>query len=281
MKINVLDNGYVKLIEAYGTGIEGVGNDVFSQDNQSRNLDNDYEVGIIEAARQSTQANFRGWEIWYCNTCRCSFSDKWKHYNNLGKICESVWSNDEKLLAFMSNNNHSTPFEFAGMVIEVKLPIFVAREWLRHRTQSYNEMSARYAPLPNENYVPTEERLFLTQVKNKQAQGIDGTKLIKDNAEQWLYNLTWIYGEIEKIYQEGLKFGISKEVARILLPVGRYTQMRASANLRNWLGFCALRSTKSNPNAQWEIRQFADAVEEILSKTFPKTFQLFDSLRSK
>src|SRR5688500_17807917 len=102
----VLDKGYVRLIEAWGTGESGA------------NLGggpahwNDYERGIIEAARQSTQGRFRGWE------------------------------QDEKLLNFLYSNKppHATPFEFAGMVIEIQLPIFVTREWHRHRTQSYNEM---------------------------------------------------------------------------------------------------------------------------------------------
>src|SRR5688572_1581490 len=111
--IKVLDHGYVRFIEAWGKGDAGVN-----------------EAGIIEAARQSTQGSFRGWE------------------------------QDQKLLGFLFNNKppHATPFEFAGMVIEVQAPIFVFREWHRHRTQSYNEMSARYAPLPDLNYLPTVDR---------------------------------------------------------------------------------------------------------------------------
>jgi flavin-dependent thymidylate synthase len=78
---------------------------------------------------------------------------------------------DEKLLKYLWDNEHASPFEMAGRDLEVKAPIFVLREWMRHRTQSFNEMSARYVPLPNENYVPTAERLRLTDDKNKQAQG--------------------------------------------------------------------------------------------------------------
>ena len=102
-EVRVLDHGYVRLVETWGEGDAGVP-----------------EAGIIEAARQSTQGAFRGWE------------------------------SDEKLLAYLHNSQppHATPFEFAGMVIEVQAPIFVFREWHRHRTQSYNEMSARYVPLP-------------------------------------------------------------------------------------------------------------------------------------
>src|SRR3990172_2230213 len=97
---------------------------------------------IIEAARMSTGKGFQGWD------------------------------KDEKLLAYLYNNKHATPFEMAGMVIEVKAPIFVFREWHRHRTQSYNEMSARYIPLPDENYIPSVERLMMRGGTNKQAHAV-------------------------------------------------------------------------------------------------------------
>ena len=124
MKIEVLDHGYVERIEAWGYGrdghtqpnvrasVEGEESGVF--------LEPDYERGIIEAARQSTQGSFRGWD------------------------------EDQRLLKYLHEHRHATPFEFAGMVVEVQAPIFVFREWHRHRTQSYNEMSARYAPLPDQ-----------------------------------------------------------------------------------------------------------------------------------
>ncbi len=111
-RTELLDHGYVRFVEDWGRGDAG-----------------EPEAGIIEAARQSTQGSFRGWE------------------------------SDQRLLAFLFSGKpqHATPFEFAGMVIEVQAPIFLFREWHRHRTQSYNEMSARYAPLPNLAYVPTVE----------------------------------------------------------------------------------------------------------------------------
>lgn len=232
-KIEVLDNGYVLLIESWGKGEAGV-----------------KEAGIIEAARQSTQGSFRGG-------------------SNTGAWNEA----DEKLLRFMYNHNHSTPFEFCGMVIEVQAPIFVFREWHRHRTQSYNEMSARYSPLPDMNYIPTKERLFLTQEKNKQAQGLKGKVLTDEEAGFWLENIEYFYKQAEELYHAGLETGIPKELARIILPVGRFSRMRATANLRNWLHFLTLRM---NENAQWEIRQFANAVGELVKQEFPKTWNLFE-----
>lgn len=236
MKIDVLDHGYVKFIEAWGVGTSG-------RDIADYRDDSDHEIGIIEAARQSTQGNFRGWE------------------------------QDEKLLKYLYNNDHSTPFEFAGMVIEVQAPMFVFREWHRHRTQSYNEMSARYAPLPDLNYVPTIERLLKKNDANKQAGAVKGApELDEVGAKAFQRKLKAVYAEDERHYQDALADGVPKELARVLLPVGRYSRMRASANLRNWLGFMTLRCA---PNAQDEIRVYADAVANIVGEVFPHTFHLW------
>lgn len=203
---------------------------------------------IIEAARMSTGKGFNGWGT-------------------------PEAPGDEKLLQFLYEHNHATPFEMAGMVIEVQAPIFVFREWHRHRTQSYNEMSARYTPLPDVNYIPTIERLLINSKTNKQAGVIKGAdELTQENAELFRSELQAVYERDESIYQWALKAGIPKELARVHLPVGRYSKMRASANLRNWLAFLTLRMA---PNAQWEIRQYANAVSEMIAAAFPKTYELF------
>lgn len=232
--INVLDHGYVRFVESWGHGDADVP-----------------EAGIIEAARQSTQGSFRGWE------------------------------RDEKLLGFLFNSNppHSTPFEFAGMIIEVQAPIFVFREWHRHRTQSYNEMSARYAPLPDLNYTPTVDRILIgaqTAGSNKQASGI-GEEIVEPTALQWLAELKVLYKHAQQVYDLGLTLGVPKELARLSVPVARYSRMRASANLRNWLAFMTLRY---HPRAQWEIQQFAGAVGQILAVEFPKVWSLFQTSRA-
>lgn len=264
-KITILDNGYIQHIESWGFG---------------ENKENGLEAAIIEAARQSTQGSFRGWNIWHCSTCGNNFDGKFSHSidgMSAPEECKANWSNDEKLLSFMFKNNHTTPFEFAGMTIEIQAPIFVFREWHRHRTQSYNEMSARYAPLPDINYTPTKERLFLTQDKNKQAQKADFADVLREkDADAWLEAIQTFYDKAERIYQKGLERGIPKELARIILPVGRYSRMRASANLRNWLAFLSLRMDE---NAQFEIRQYANAVGKIISQQFPRTWKLFSEAK--
>jgi thymidylate synthase (FAD) len=226
--INVLDFGYVRFVEDWGRGDAG-----------------EPEAGIVEAARQSTQGSFRGWE------------------------------QDEKLLRylFIGKPQHATPFEFAGMVIEVQAPIFVFREWHRHRTQSYNEMSARYAPLPDLNYVPTVERCLMNSKVNKQAGTVKGAdELDEAGARRFRESLRLQYEHAEALYQVSLAAGVPKELARVLLPVGRYSRMRASTSLRNWLAFMTLRA---DPNAQYEIQMYAHAVGTILAERFPKTWGLY------
>jgi len=226
MEIDLLDSGYVRFVDSWGS-----------------------DESIIEAARMSTGKGFNGWGT-------------------------EEEPGDEKLLAYLWNNKHATPFEMGGVVIEVKAPLFVFREWHRHRTQSYNEMSARYIPLPEENYSPTLDRLLVgsnTATTNKQAQG-SGKNLTWQEAKDWRNQLKDLYAHAQKVYESGIALGVPKELARLPVPVARYSRMRASANLRNWLGFLTLRQA---PAAQWEIREYANAVGSILAERFPRTWELF------
>jgi thymidylate synthase (FAD) len=245
--ITVLDHGSVALVEHWGS-----------------------DERIIEAARMSTQKGFKGWGTQY----ECE-------HGSLGSPCTLGCSNvkerlgDEKLLAYLWKNKHLTPFEMAGMVIEVQAPIFVFREWHRHRTQSYNEMSARYEPLPDVNYIPTVERLLINAGgTNKQAGTAAGASVLDDElAVEFKAQLSTTYKEAQNLYVWALARGVPKELARLIMPVGRYSRMRASANLRNWLAFLTLRMDTA---AQWEIRQYANAVHNIVKELFPRTVALFD-----
>lgn len=225
-KIEILDHGYVSLVETYGA-----------------------DASIIEAARMSTNKGFLGWGT----------DEK---------------PGDEKLLRYLYTNKHSTPFEMAGAIFEIQAPIFVFREWHRHRTQSFNEMSARYTPLPDLNYVPAVDRLMINSKTNKQAGTVKGAdELTKTNAERFRRQLVESYAAAEDLYQNALSAGVPKELARVHLPVGRYSKMRAHANLRNWMQFLTLRMASG---AQWEIRQYANAVAGLLRECFPLTMGLFD-----
>lgn len=264
--IKILDHGYLRFVEDWGRGDAGIA-----------------EAGIIEAARQSTQGSFRGWEDRSCSYCTAGIVPLGYVEDGNCKVCggTGVERGDHRLLTFLFSGKpqHATPFEFCGLVIEVQAPIMVYREWHRHRTQSYNEMSARYAPLPDLNYVPTVERLMMVSRTNKQAGTIKGARdLTEDEAEYWRQCLIAQYRSDESFYQASLKAGVPKELARLVLPVGRYSRMRACANLRNWLAFMTLRA---DPAAQWEIQQYAHALGIILADRFPRTWAMFCERRKQ
>jgi thymidylate synthase (FAD) len=258
--MKLLDHGYLYLIESWGS-----------------------DERIIEAARMSTGKGFLGWGP-RCN-CEPNPADIFPALDLGGLRCSrcgaDTKSGDEKLLRYLYENKHHTPFEMAGVTIEVQAPIFVFREWHRHRTQSYNEMSARYTPLPNLNYIPTMDRLLnrdrgqADHPQNKQAAST-GVELTEAYALRFQTQLAKIYAEQEELYQNALAVGVPKELARVHLPVGRYSRMRASANLRNWLGFMTLRS---DSRAQWEIRQYSLALSGLLSEKFPRTMTLFNEAK--
>ena len=205
---------------------------------------------IIEAARMSTQKGFEGWGP--------------KEDGSAG---------DEKLLAYLYNHKHMTPFEMGGLIVEVQAPIFVFREWHRHRTQSYNEMSARYVSLPEEFYVPSDERMAKGAVSKVNKQGSeDGlADYVAGVAQQSIRDAS---EAAFATYRDLLERGVARELARLVLPVNTYSRMRASANLRNWLAFLTLRAA---PNAQWEIQQYAHAVGQMVAERFPRTWELFST----
>ena len=203
---------------------------------------------IIEAARMSTGKGFLGWGT----------------AQNPG---------DERLLRYLWKNKHSTPFETPGLTVEVKCPIVVVWQWVRHRTMTYNILSGRYAEMPEEDYVPTLDRLLLASHGNKQASAIAGAeKLTESAARGWIEEIKRIQKDIQAFYKKGLALGVPKEIARFPLGFTRYTRMRVSANLFNWLRFLDLRMAS---DAQYEIRVYAQAAGEVVAKLFPRTWELF------
>lgn len=252
--IGVLDHGFVSLVEGWGS-----------------------DESIVEAARMSTGKGFLRWDAGACPACSPDVGAT----NGVGCLmCEGKGEvrGDIHLLRRLWTMRHATPFEMGGLVIEVQAPIFVFREWHRHRTQSYNEMSARYVPLPDVNYVPTVERLLINSKTNKQAGTVAGAAVLDETRAEWFRaELARSYAQAEELYQLALGAGVPKELARVHLPVGRYSRMRASANLRNWLAFLTLRM---DPAAQWEIRQYASAVGSLIAERFPRTWALFSEGRN-
>lgn len=258
-QLTILDHGYVKLIDVWGR-----------------------DESIIEAARMSTDGAFRGWgpKGVKCSSAGCDYREEgqvqfarsFEQCPACGSFLESI-PGDEKLLKYLYDHKHMTPFEMAGFIIEVKAPIMVFREWHRHRTQSYNEMSARYIPLPEEWYVPSIERLTMSSTKNKQAGSIGGKTLTMAQAAAFQTQLNVHCHDAALLYRQALDLGVPKELARLSLPVNWYSKMRASANLRNWLAFMTLRCDTA---AQWEIQQYAWAVANIVEILFPRTYSLWN-----
>ena len=239
------------------------------------------DESIIEAARMSTSKGFQGWGPKICIACNgeggIRFIPNGRESDVDGLGC--TWCHatgkvegDEKLLRYLYTHKHLTPFEMCDLVVEVKAPIFVLREWHRHRTQSFNELSGRYTTLPDEYYIPSVERIMAgaQSSTNKQgsADGIDEVKAVKLRAE--IASAVW---GARQSYDFLLAQGVSRELARVVVPVNQYSTMRAKANLRNWLHFLELRM---DPAAQFEIRQYANAVAELIKQHWPRTYALFE-----
>lgn len=264
-EVKVLDHGYVRVVATMGT-----------------------EETIVEAARMSTGRGFVSWSK-YQRCRRCGWVNNYRDAVMMACLVDGElggarhhhdWqmfeTGDEAFLAFLWKNKHATPFEMCELHVEVMAPIFVFREWQRHRTQSYNEMSARYTPLPDVNYVPSVERLMINaRGANKQAAAADGASVLTEaSAEAFRHALVDSYAAADGLYRDALASGVPKELARVHLPVGRYSRMRAKANLRNWLNFLTLRTA---PAAQWEIRQYAVAVAEVVRVTWPRVHGLWSA----
>lgn len=235
-KIDVLDHGFVRLIDSMGT-----------------------DLSVARAARVSYDA-------------------AWRAGVDAGS--------DAKLINYLWKNKHTSPFESVTFTFEVKAPIFVFRQWHRHRTWSYSELSARYRELPEEFYVPQPRHIGTQSKDNKQARILPGvTDEILDRyeaGEETLDEHNLVVGLLPAIksavaiddicraafngYKQLLENGVPREVARSVLPVATYSHMFATVDLLNLLKFFSLRS---HDHAQYEIRVFSDAMRELVKPIVP------------
>ncbi len=199
-----------------------------------------------------------GSDLSIVRAARVSFNADWRAGQDEGS--------DEKLIRYLWKNLHTTPFEHVTITVEFQAPIFVFREHHRHRTQSYSEISARYTELPELFYIPDAARVGIQNTKNKQ-----GTTATLDPAI--LFERANEIQELEEhcqrafaLYRKFLASGQPRECARLCLPVNTYSRMFATANLLNWFRFLTLRTARA---AQWEIRQYANALVEIVRDIAP------------
>jgi thymidylate synthase (FAD) len=175
---------------------------------------------------------------------------------------------DKKLLGYLLKNKHTSPFEMCKITFNIRMPIFVMRQFVRHRMQNLNEVSARYTELPDVFYVPDQWRKQDT--KNKQGSQVDDQL----NGPYLSGVLADAYRQTYKTYQHLLDRGVAKEMARFILPVGIYTEIYSTWDLNNLLKYFVLRD---DAHAQWEHQQFAKAMKEITRMVFPWTMELYDT----
>lgn len=177
-------------------------------------------------------------------------------------------STDEQLIDYLVRNEHSSPIEFGEMIFHIKVPIFVARQMFRHRTASISEISARYTEVEEEYYIP---EFFRGQNKiNKQMS--DGS--LEEPTNSYLLDYyEHVCQKTFECYKELLKNGVSRELARMILPLSTYTQFYWKQDLRNLLHFVRLRK---DYHAQYEIQQVANAIELFIKEKFPFVYKSFN-----
>ncbi len=198
---------------------------------------------------------------------RVSYDAEWRTGEDSGK--------DEKLIKYLVKNNHTSPFECVQFTFDIKCPIFVARQLLRHRTLSANEISARYAELPEEFYIPDLQQMGVQHSDNKQMRDAD-IILPEDVANNIRDEMTKQNKEAFNLYHSMIERGLARELARTVLPVGTYTHLFFTMNLHNLMHFIKLRS---NSHAQYEIRVYSDAILEIIKSVVPVSVAAFEEYK--
>ena len=213
---NVLDKGFIRLVETMGT-----------------------DESVVQAARIS-----------------------------YGKGTKSI-NDDTNLIRYLLKHKHSTPFEMCEIKLHIKAPIFVVRQWMRHRTASINEYSARYSEMSDDFYFPSPDSLQKQSQVNK--QGREGS-FSDEESELILSKMQGICNNAYHEYGELLKMGLSREIARTILPINIYTEFYWKIDAHNLMHFLKLRSSD---HAQYEIRVYADAILAIFADWMPITYQAF------
>jgi len=210
-EINVLNHGYVRLVEHMGS-----------------------DLSIVRSARVSYDADWR----------------------------DTAESSDAKLIDYLIRNRHTSPFECVQFTFEVKAPIFVFRQWHRHRTWSFNEISARYSELPEEFYIPEVSQITTQSASNKQMR----TDEIHPEAEHIQDDISGMCRHAFNMYHKLLQSGCPRELARGVLPMNTFSRMFATVDLHNLFHFLKLRL---HEHAQYEIRVYAQAMLELIEPVVP------------
>lgn len=250
--IRVLDHGYVKWIDSMGS-----------------------DERIIQAARMSTGKGFITWDAYD----KCPECSAWRlspgvtavlHADGCSRPEVVTAKHDEKLLAYLWKNRHHTPFEMCELTLQVKAPIFIWRQWMRHRAANYNEQSARYGELDSDFYFPDASTLKRQSAANKQGGSVTFNP---DFANHLLKPMRESCEAAYKVYESLLEAGVAREQARLVLPVNIYSTCMVKMNLRMALHFLGLRD---DSHAQGEMQQYGKAVASIVETLWPRTYALYE-----
>lgn len=195
-----------------------------------------------------------GSDLSVVRAARVSYDAAWRAGDDKGS--------DARLINYLAKNHHTTPFEAVTLTFEVKAPIFVFRQWHRHRTWSFNELSARYRELPEEFYIPDIEQITTQHASNKQMR----TYQINPHAGAIKSLMEHQNSDAFEAYRILLAHGAPRELARSVLPVGTYSHMFATVNLMNLMKFVGLRD---HDHAQHEIRVYAQAMAQLAREVAP------------
>ena len=200
--------------------------------------------------------DYYGYDLRVANAAKVSF----------GNRALMMTEKEEKLITYLAKNKHLSPFRQCAMTFRIKMPIFVMRQFVRHRVGvEINEASLRYREAASEDwYTPTEFRM--QSANNK--QGSDGV-LAPDLQKRFLNDYREFHEAAFSLYKEYLAAGMAKEQARMVLPLSVYTEIYVTMSLEAIAHFCHLRK---DPHAQWEIQQYANAIEEMTIDQFPISF---------
>lgn len=216
-----------------------------------------------------------GSDLSIVRNARVSYDAAWRAGEDTGS--------DNRLINYLYKNKHNTPFEAVTFSFDIKAPIFVFRQWHRHRTQSYNELSARYRELPEEFYIPEAHLIGKQNKDNKQMRDpltVEQFKALPESEQVEVYKMQEALREQNtqafRTYKNLLNLGMPRELARSTLPCGTYSQMFATVNLHNLFGFLRERL---HTHAQYEIQVYAKAMLDLIEPIVPVAVQAFkDSL---
>lgn len=205
-----------------------------------------------------------GSDLSIVRSARVSYDAVWRTGEDAGK--------DAKLIQYLIKNRHTTPFESVTFTFDIKAPIFVFRQWHRHRTWAYNEVSARYTELPEEFYIPEPAQITTQSTSNKQMRTDD----VHPEGEQLRMIMVNQNTAAFIAYRELLAKGCPRELARSVLPVSTYSQMFGTVNLHNLFHFLGLRT---HSHAQYEIRVYALAMLELIRPICPIAVTAWEELQ--